>query len=265
MPTAQGVPTFYSAKWRDSTEVDPTEIGARTPLILVHGIQSDASIWTNFIQTYRDSAALRDKFKPYVFQYRTATDQMDQTDPETIVGLGKALGDYIQQWNTNPVVGPDFGFSERPVIILAHSMGGLVARSMMSIRSSTGIAGRERVLLLVTLATPHHGTPAANLYYVTPTWAQTAGSIFFNLKPTFALDMSWDCFDLKRYENFCGPFAAVPEDDPKIIAYGAEASVLNPISQYHFPNGYLNGLNIANDGIVPLQSALFSGRSEKGT
>src|SRR5262249_19322730 len=51
--------------------------------------------------------------------------------------------------------------------IVAHSMGGLVARAyMQQHKHNTGVFlgkdGGERVLKLITLATPHHGTPGAN-------------------------------------------------------------------------------------------------------
>jgi hypothetical protein len=44
-----------------------------------------------------------------------------------------------------------------PVVILAHSMGGLVSRSLMQEH-----AGDARIKKLITLATPHHGSPGAN-------------------------------------------------------------------------------------------------------
>src|SRR5437899_12445988 len=69
VPLARAVPLFYSAKWGDFSEVDNSEIGTRTPLILIHGIQSDASIWNNFLIYYNSTPALKDNFKPYVFRY----------------------------------------------------------------------------------------------------------------------------------------------------------------------------------------------------
>ena len=47
--------------------------------------------------------------------------------------------------------------SRNDIIILAHSMGGLVARAYMAETD-----GGDKVAKLITLATPHHGTPAAN-------------------------------------------------------------------------------------------------------
>jgi triacylglycerol lipase len=49
------------------------------------------------------------------------------------------------------------GTGQTRVIVVAHSMGGLTARSFVARR------GSERVALLVTIASPHHGTALARL------------------------------------------------------------------------------------------------------
>lgn len=49
------------------------------------------------------------------------------------------------------------GFTD--VAILAHSMGGLVARAAIRAAEDAGQAWRRELRVLVTLATPHHGAP----------------------------------------------------------------------------------------------------------
>lgn len=49
------------------------------------------------------------------------------------------------------------GFSQ--IVVLAHSMGGLVARASIRAAEDTGHAWRQKLLALVTLGTPHHGAP----------------------------------------------------------------------------------------------------------
>jgi hypothetical protein len=46
--------------------------------------------------------------------------------------------------------------------IIAHSMGGLDARFLLS-RNLQGLANPGRVISLSTIATPHHGSPVADL------------------------------------------------------------------------------------------------------
>ncbi len=55
----------------------------------------------------------------------------------------------------------------RDIIVLGHSMGGLVARSAVKAAEEGGLAWRHKLRALVTLGTPHHGAPlerAGNLF-----------------------------------------------------------------------------------------------------
>jgi pimeloyl-ACP methyl ester carboxylesterase len=45
------------------------------------------------------------------------------------------------------------------VVLLGHSMGGLVARSACHVSEQAGLAWRSKLRALVTLGTPHHGAP----------------------------------------------------------------------------------------------------------
>jgi triacylglycerol esterase/lipase EstA (alpha/beta hydrolase family) len=45
------------------------------------------------------------------------------------------------------------------IVLLAHSMGGLIARSACVIGEAEGHAWRQKLHTLVTLGTPHHGAP----------------------------------------------------------------------------------------------------------
>ena len=112
---------------------------------------------------WKSPSTVRNNFKPYVIDYHTFYDQMQPDDPADISGVGYALGNYLAQWypKSQRAV-PLFGFNGNQVAILAHSMGGLVARSMMAYGPNIN---RNNVSILVTLATPRiTGTPLANEY-----------------------------------------------------------------------------------------------------
>jgi pimeloyl-ACP methyl ester carboxylesterase len=251
-------PYFYSARWADGTEVDSSPIGNRIPLILIHGIQEDSTIWTNFLNYWANSPNLRSQFKPFEFGYYTDNSYISSGDPTSVYQLGQDLGGYLQQ-------GPNYGLNGAPVTILAHSMGGLVARSMMAnYFFSDHTKGDSKVSLLITLATPHHGTPAANDYFMwyvgIPVVGSYTASIFFNLNPGFASDLAWDAYDGRTF-SFPGPDILSDADYSKIVAYGALAESAS--SQLQIPYTVLTGYGYASDGVVPIQSALFSGATVK--
>lgn len=151
-------PTFHSAQWSNGTEVDSNPLGDRIPLIVIQGIQEDSSIWANVLSFYTNTPALQNNFKPYVFGYNTHSTTMTPDDPGDVFSLCPILGSFLQQ-----------SFGNTKVAILAHSAGGLVARAMMEYYTyPDGTRGGDRVSILITLATPHHGSPLANVYFDTP-------------------------------------------------------------------------------------------------
>lgn len=195
----------------------------RQPLILIHGWQAshDGSFedrdpvelakapdenkydaegyWWSFLRYFATNEELKRNYKIYIYQYPTY---------KHITYNARMLSnmlyeiDYIRNWI-------DAG---RTIKILAHSMGGLVARSFLEEHggihsTSSNKCGWESfnsgsVILdkLITLDTPHHGSPAA----VIP-WMDTAASnvndwfIKKDLWSPGAHDLWWDGYD-KAYE-----------------------------------------------------------------
>lgn len=145
-------------------EDDPEDLinrEERTPLILVHGVFGTQDLndlndnyWKSFLTYFKSTLTLSQKFKIYRFHY--LSNKCPASD------LAKGFGQQIDQMIRRGKL------EDKPVVILAHSMGGLIARAYMNnyhhrnIGNYEGQPGGERVLKLITLATPHHGTPAAN-------------------------------------------------------------------------------------------------------
>jgi hypothetical protein len=147
--------------------VDPSRAGSRTPLVLIHGIHGvpngrtvcngDGDYWSSF-EKYFSNAGLDASFKLYEVYY------VSDTYPVSFLGL--RLRDALDSAVSSG------SFPNQAFVIVAHSMGGLVARAFMASPASidangrptaAGIAEGYRVQNLITLATPHHGTLAANL------------------------------------------------------------------------------------------------------
>ena len=150
----------------DEVDTDPT--GTRTPLILVHGLhgnqQPDGSdviaepnlnrnYWSSFLADFSANADFLAKYKIFRFHY--------VSDVYPVWEIARAFRNKLDEAVSVGTL-PD-----TPFVLIAHSMGGLVARSYMQEYSHvTGVycgqRGGERISKLITLATPHHGSPAAN-------------------------------------------------------------------------------------------------------
>jgi triacylglycerol esterase/lipase EstA (alpha/beta hydrolase family) len=215
----------------------------KIPLILIHGIhgsdgESDDipnindpnNYWAAFGAKFNTN--LKETYARYVFQYFS--------DVESVQALAAHLGSAI-----------DDKLTDRPHVLLAHSMGGLVAKSyMVYFRHGkghwAGTSGGDSTSLLITLATPHHGTPGANDTdaidrYMTTGWETVFDSVNilywtvnsgFVSPPTFnsdkynRSDLRWDNYDNAIAPNVDanvwlkqanGPFRSYSS---KVIAYG---------------------------------------------
>jgi len=141
----------------------------KIPLILIHGIHGTEiceerivnkdegemnydekkDYWKEFKRKFRstENSNLREKYELYIFQYCSDLKPVFPT-------ISNELGNLI-----------DENIADRQPVILAHSMGGLVAKAyMVYYRHSgkwQGKSGGDTTLGLITLATLHHGTPGA--------------------------------------------------------------------------------------------------------
>lgn len=133
--------------------------GAKVPLVLVHGVQGVGlwvpgtgvsacgandqyiSTWEKFAQHFYADAELPKRYALYTFQYPTNVG---------IASNGAALAASLKA---------QFG-DKKPVVVVGHSMGGLVTRA-------ADVAERARepgtgIRNVITLDTPHLGTPLVN-------------------------------------------------------------------------------------------------------
>jgi streptogramin lyase/pimeloyl-ACP methyl ester carboxylesterase len=136
-------------------------------MILIHGWNSDGANaapldvgWENLLSyLYLNNPGLgvASQFKPYYFDYFS--------NDVNVSSLGSALNAAIDE--ASDASYPE-GLGNAPIVIVAHSMGGLVARSFMqettiSTGSYSDLPAYDRVRRLITLATPHNGSPFASV------------------------------------------------------------------------------------------------------
>ena len=117
-------------------------LAAGTPIVLVHGIFDNRSIFA----LLRRGLRRRGFGSTYALNYNALTDD--------IRGVAMRLGDLVQD------VCEETGHEQ--VHVIGHSMGGLIGRYLVQ-----RLGGDEYVHTLVTLGTPHQGTLPANLVPIT--------------------------------------------------------------------------------------------------
>ena len=270
-------------------EVDPavSSIG-RIPLILIHGWNPESvpappltDTWNNFISYYNGGAGatLKATYKLYRFSY--------VSNSVNLAELGRALRDVLDIASAND---PQ-NFGNKRLAIIAHSMGGLIARYFMGLPQQQGpFAGQnggERVLRFITLGTPHHGSPAANGpardAKAGPEWTwalqQMDNYVAVSYDQVNRSDLTWDNYpggfqlDYETYPNEQNLLLSAMNGDPiydsKIIAYAGSiapsenicfSSGLNCL--YYWSSTVLIGaFDLPNDGIVPTSSAYFEGHN----
>ena len=171
---AIGHPKDFTVLLADPYDTQPAN--GRTPLILVHGIDGNKfpggadnigspywDYWLNFRMFFNfwgtsGSSLLKDNFKLYAFFY--------ESNKICVNDIAKGLRDWIDQ-RTNLQAGDINKLEDVSFVIVAHSMGGLVSRAFMNntvfnIGNFSGQTGGNRVIRLITLGTPHHGSIASN-------------------------------------------------------------------------------------------------------
>jgi triacylglycerol esterase/lipase EstA (alpha/beta hydrolase family) len=153
-------------------EHDSRPIEGRVPLILIHGFCGGSDTWDSFREFF-NAGSLAHMFKLFQFNYETGELYgsfsgglpiicQKGLSPDHTVARIQGLAGVLQRLISEQEFPRPDGVREkigpsRNIIILAHSLGGLIARSFMQ-----ELGGHQRVLRLITLATPHHGVFIAN-------------------------------------------------------------------------------------------------------
>jgi triacylglycerol esterase/lipase EstA (alpha/beta hydrolase family) len=263
-------------------QADTTALGNRTPIFLIHGWNYQGKpavptpeVWNNFRTYFQSKDSLKNNFKLYIVCYwaNSVSDSI----------LAKVLRNKIDSIN---IINPSF--LQKKIILMGHSMGGLISRSMMkhykfNHGNYTGQYCGERVLRLITLGTPHHGSPLANGpardAHVAPARLVMLqffeNTILANVKynEVNRADIRWDNYDnLLDYNTYPNEKNIWLLDtmngntlyDNKIIIYTAKYTYTTPSPPYNENQVFDIGGSILkldfgldNDGIVPVKSSDF--------
>lgn len=160
----------------------------------------------------------------------------------------------------------------RPVNIVAHSMGGLDARYMISKSRQKRTLAQERrkependvnVRALVTIATPHHGSAYAD-YLLNQIGPDTLPQLYNAWKRTTGLGTGAFSQLTRKYMD--EEFNPKTRDDPDVryFSYGAALKRKPPLlSPFRGSHGVVSREEGPNDGLVSVESAKWG--TYKGT
>jgi len=119
---------------------------------------ADDCSWGPLISHLRKQQPLWKKIRIYIFRYMSSNGY-------STMGIGRALREKVESPpdNCSDCCVDCPALARARFIIVAHSLGGIVARQFMNSRTDTDPKrGADLISGVITLATPHHGTPLAN-------------------------------------------------------------------------------------------------------
>jgi len=129
---------------RDGRTLDPARERGSRILLLVHGLCRSDVQWRRHGHDHGERLAVELGLTPVYLRFNSG---------RSIAANGRELAErldtFLKSW-PEPVT---------ELVVLAHSLGGLVMRSACHVAESEGLGWRERLRKVVFLGTPHHGAP----------------------------------------------------------------------------------------------------------
>jgi hypothetical protein len=189
---------------------------SRKILLLVHGLCMNDRGWHRNGHDHGEALARELGFAPVYVRYNSG---------RRVAENGRELSALLESLFA--------GHDDAELTILAHSMGGLVARSACHHAEISGHAWPTRLSTLVFLGTPHRGAPL-----------ERAGSFFENL------------LGVTKYTAPLGRLGLLRSGGITDLRHGHVHDV-DPPQATRFPAGVAcHALAGARDGLVPVDSAL---------
>ncbi|MBN1198195.1 MAG: hypothetical protein JXA23_02505 [Bacteroidales bacterium] len=222
-------PDFFPTNSYVFSKVNTSDHPGDSAVIFIHGMTGDLTHWNDIIALL--TADFKKKHDVYLFQYNWK---------DSIMINGKALYDSVTAAGlTNP-------------IIVAHSMGGLVARAYISRGGETA--------RLVALGTPHLGTPLATLSKIL-CFVDFPGCRDMAPQASFIQGLLSNYHDINSRNRYV-VFGGQMKGSFRIVKYRLKWVWVETYYDLVDKAGYdafVLFQSPANDGLVPVTSGLFEG------
>ncbi len=136
------------------------------PIVFVHGLNSSDAMWRGMrdeLRRYFWTTGIEEKFKypgqvseNYYFVNCDYENQNNSHIPDIITRLSYLIDRALSYYP------PEISANDRKVIIVCHSMGGLVTRSLLALHPSY----QNKIFRVVFIDTPHLGSPYASILWL---------------------------------------------------------------------------------------------------
>jgi pimeloyl-ACP methyl ester carboxylesterase len=113
-------------------------------LVLIHGSSMNPAQWKRMGHDHGEALARELGYSANYLNYNSGLHISENGR-----GFADALESLVRTW---PI-------AVEEIVLLGHSMGGLVARSACAVAEAKGLAWRQKLRGLVCLGSPHHGSP----------------------------------------------------------------------------------------------------------
>ncbi|KAK1776118.1 Alpha/Beta hydrolase protein [Copromyces sp. CBS 386.78] len=218
----------------------------QNPIVLAHGLLGFAEL------------KLAGSFLPSIHYWHGIKDALSRRKCEVITTTVPPSSS-VEQRAAELARGIEAQAQGKSVNIIAHSMGGLDARYMISQLKPAGV----RVKSLVTVATPHHGSTFAD-YLMDEIGPERLPSLYNVWERITGFETG--AFNQLTKKYMIEHFNPKTPDDPEVryFSYGAMVHDKPPLlSPFRLSHGIIHDIEGPNDGLVSVQSSQWG--TYKGT
>ncbi len=234
---------------RAGRALDPARERGDRILLLVHGLCRSDLGWQRQGHDHGASLAAALGFTPVYLHYNSG---------RAIATNGRELAMRLE------ALVADWGEPVREIVVVAHSMGGLVMRSACRVAEDEHLAWRGRLKTIVFLGTPHHGAPLERGgNWITLALDRSSYTAAFarlgRIRSAGITDLRFgQVLPLRERDRFApgrilGDMLPLPRG---VACYAIAATLAKGAEPAPLPGVLATARSVLGDGLVPLASAL---------